>query len=83
MGIRDYLARPQLIKKDENGKEIKVDMNIPTLKTFERAMLMPAEVQEVIEQKAYPDSGSGLMVNPFPKKKAKGKKGKKGKKGRR
>ena len=44
MGIRDYLARPQLIKKDENGKEIKVDMNIPTLKTFERAMLMPAEV---------------------------------------
>ena len=38
---------------------------------------MPTEIQTVLENKAYPDAGSGLMINPFPKKKAK--KGKKGK----
>lgn len=52
-------------------------MNIPLMKTFERAILMPTEIQTVLENKAYPDAGSGLMINPFPKKKAK--KGKKGK----
>ena len=77
ISIRDYLARP-VAKKDEKDK---VNMNIPSMKDFERAILMPSEVQNILGSKAYPDSGSGLMMNPFPKKKAKkGKKGKKGKK---
>ena len=78
VSIRDYLARPQA-KKDEKDK---ANVNIPLMKTFERAILMPSEIQHVLGQKVYPDSGSGLMINPFPKKKAKKgkKKGKKGKK---
>jgi len=49
------------------------------MKTFERAILMPQEVQSNLETKRYPTYGEFLMVNPFPKKKKK-KKGKKGKK---
>ena len=75
VSIRDYLARPQA-KKDEKDKGT---VNIPSMKEFERAILMPSEVQTILDQKTYPDAGSGLMMNPFPKKKAK--KGKKGKKG--
>lgn len=71
ISIRDYLARPQA-KKDEKDK---VNVNIPLMKTFERAILMPSETQHILQNKAYPDAGSGLMINPFPKKKAK--KGKK------
>lgn len=44
LAIRDYLARHQA-KKDEKDK---VTVNIPMMKTFERAILMPAAVQEVI-----------------------------------
>lgn len=49
------------------------------MKTFERAMLMPQEVQADLQTKRYPTYGEFLMQNPFPKKKKK-KKGKKGKK---
>ena len=50
------------------------------MKTFERAILMPGEVQDNLGVKRYPTYGEFLMVNPFPKKKKKGKKGKKGRK---
>lgn len=74
--IRDYLARPH-VKRDDKDKTY---INIPLMKTFERAILMPAEVQSNLTTKRYPTYGEFLMVNPFPKKKKKGKKGKKGKK---
>lgn len=74
--IRDYLAKPH-VKRDEKDKTY---INIPVMKTFERAILMPGEVQDNLAVKRYPTYGEFLMVNPFPKKKKKGKKGKKGKK---
>ena len=40
MSIRDYLARPH-VKRDEKDKTY---INIPVMKTFERAILMPDEV---------------------------------------
>ena len=55
-------------------------MNIPMMKTFERALLLPSEMQANITEKQYPEMGAFLMENPFPKKKKK--KGKKGKKKR-
>uniref|UniRef100_A0A7S3HXY4 Uncharacterized protein n=1 Tax=Favella ehrenbergii TaxID=182087 RepID=A0A7S3HXY4_9SPIT len=73
--IRDYLARPHT-KRDEKDKTY---INIPVMKTFERAILMPSEAQSDLMTKRYPTYGEFLMVNPFPKKKKK-KKGKKGKK---
>lgn len=72
--IRDYLARPHL-KRDEKDKTL---LPIPHMKTFERAILMPPEVESNLKTKRYPTYGEFLMVNPFPKKKKK-KKGKKGK----
>lgn len=75
--IRDYLAKPHA-KRDEKDKTY---INIPVMKTFERAILMPDEPQDNLGQKKYPTYGEFLMENPFPKKKKKGgKKGKKGKK---
>lgn len=51
------------------------------MKTFERAILMPQEVQTDLSKKRYPTYGEFLMVNPFAKKKkAKGKGKGKGKK---
>ena len=44
VSIRDYLARPQA-KKDEKDK---ANVNIPLMKTFERAILMPTEIQTVL-----------------------------------
>ena len=44
ISIRDYLARPQA-KKDEKDK---ANVNIPLMKTFERAILMPSEIQHVL-----------------------------------
>ena len=44
ISIRDYLARPQA-KKDEKDK---ANVNIPLMKTFERAILMPSEMQHVL-----------------------------------
>jgi hypothetical protein len=73
--IRDYLAKPH-VKRDEKDKTY---INIPVMKTFERAILMPQEHQANLTTKRYPTYGEFLMVNPFPKKKKK-KKGKKGKK---
>ena len=75
--IRDYLAKPHL-KRDEKDKTY---INIPVMKTFERAILMPSEHQSNLTTKRYPTYGEFLMVNPFPKKKKK-KKGKKSKKGK-
>ena len=75
--IRDYLARPH-IRKDEKDKTY---INIPLMKTLERAILMPDQHQSNLTVKRYPSYGEFLMVNPFPKKKKK-KKGKKGKKKR-
>tara|TARA_B110000285_G_scaffold59101_1_gene67787 strand:- start:89 stop:265 length:177 start_codon:yes stop_codon:yes gene_type:complete len=45
------------------------------------AIMIPEEVEfkETLGERKYPDPGFGLMVNPFPKPKKKGKK-KKGKK---
>jgi len=40
--IRNYLARPH-VKRDEKDKTY---INIPVMKTFERAILMPSEVQD-------------------------------------
>ena len=37
MSVRDYLARPQNLR-DEKDKNY---INIPLMKTFERAILMP------------------------------------------
>jgi len=74
--IRDYLARPHL-KRDEKDKNY---INIPHMKTFERAILMPSEVEADLEKKRYPTYGEFLMVNPNPKKKKKSKKGGKRKK---
>ena len=74
--IRNYLAKPQA-KRDEKDKTQSI--NIPVMKTFERAIMMPAEHQANLTTKKYPTYGEFLMVNPFPKKKKK-KKGKKGKK---
>ena len=73
--IRDYLAKPQT-KRDEKDKPY---INIPVMKTFERAILMPTEVQSNLATKRYPTYGEFLMVNPNAKKK-KGKKKKKGRK---
>ena len=50
------------------------------MKTFERAIMLPDEVQSDLKTKKYPTYGHFLMENPFPAKK-KGKKGK-GKKGK-
>lgn len=69
------MAKPH-VKRDEKDKTY---VNIPHMKTFERAILMPSEVQTDLKEKKYPTYGEFLMVNPFPKKKKK-KKGKKGKK---
>ena len=44
IAIRDYLAKPQA-KKDEKDK---ANVNIPLMKTFERAILMPSEIQHVL-----------------------------------
>ena len=44
ISIRDYLARPQA-KKDEKDKVI---VNIPPMKTFEDAILMPSEIQHIL-----------------------------------
>ena len=44
ISIRDYLAKPQA-KKDEKDK---ANVNIPLMKTFERAILMPSEMQHVL-----------------------------------
>ena len=71
--MRDYLAKAHM-KRDEKDK---TNINIPHMKTFERAILLPQEVQQDIKDKKYPDNGKYLMENPFPKKKKKGKKGKK------
>ena len=73
--IRDYLAQPHVRREEKDKTYVK----IPVMKTFERAILMPAEVQDNLQTKRYPTYGEFLMVNPFPKKKKK-KKGKKGKK---
>ena len=72
--IRDYLAKPNVLRGEKDKP-----LHIPLMKTFERAILMPAEVQSNLDTKRYPTYGEFLMVNPFPKKKKK-KKGKKGKK---
>ena len=72
--IRDYLAKPHT-KRDEKDKTY---INIPVMKTFERAILMPDEHQDNLGLKKYPTYGEFLMENPFPKKKKKGGK-KKGK----
>lgn len=69
--IRDYLAKPNI-----KGEKDKANVNIPLMKTFERAILLPQELQ-TDPLKKYPTYGENLMVNPFPKKKKKGKKGKK------
>ena len=45
VSIRDYLARPQA-KKDEKDKGT---VNIPSMKEFERAILMPSEVQTILD----------------------------------
>ena len=74
--IRNYLAKPHA-KRDEKDKTY---INIPVMKTFERAILMPDEPQDNLGTKKYPTYGEFLMENPFPKKKKKAKKGKKGKK---
>ena len=71
--IRDYLAGPH-IKRDDKDKAYK---NIPLMKTFERAIMIPDELQCDLNAKRYPSYGEFLMENPFPKKKKKGKKGKK------
>jgi len=45
VSIRDYLARPQNKKDDKDDKAAKATVNIPMMKTFERAILMPTEIQ--------------------------------------
>ena len=69
--IRDYLAKPNV-----RGEKDKANVNIPLMKTFERAIMLPPELQ-TDPLKKYPTYGENLMINPFPKKKKKGKKGKK------
>ena len=64
------------MKREEKDKTY---VNIPHMKTFERAIMLPDEVQSDLKTKKYPTYGHFLMENPFPAKK-KGKKGKKGKK---
>ena len=49
------------------------------MKVLQRALLLPEDDIRTPGSFVYPNPSSGLMVNPFPKKKAK-KKGKKGKK---
>ena len=71
MSIRDYLARPQHPRHEKD----KTYINIPHMKTLERAVLMPDQYQANLTTKRYPTYGEFLMVNPFPKKKKK-KKGK-------
>ena len=50
-----------------------------SMNTLERAVMVPSDMEFVPGEKKYPDCGAGLMENPFPKPKKKGKK-KKGKK---
>ena len=85
--IRDYLA------KTGRGENKDKQINIPLMKTFERAILMPEEYQRKTtsyptgqypyaadhKDRRYPTYGEFLMENPFAKKKKK-KKGKKKKK---
>ena len=66
--MRDYLAKAQP-KREEKEK---TQVNIPLMKTFEKALLLPQEMQTNITQKQYPETGMFLMENPFPKKKKKG-----------
>lgn len=82
LSIRDYLAKPiakvQTNKKGTRDNEKEVIVDIPTLKVFERAILLPTEEQCYPLQKKYPVDGENLTSNPNAKKK--GKKGGKGKK---
>ena len=59
--IRDFLSRPH-VKRDEKDKTY---INIPVMKTFERAILMPEEQQDNLGSKKYPTYGEFLMENPF------------------
>lgn len=82
ISIRDYLAKPLArvqASRTMGGREADKDViiDIPTLKVFERAILLPGESQCKPLNKKYPSDGDNLMSNPFAKKK--GKKGKKGK----
>lgn len=90
MSIRDYLAKSQgrFPIKATNGrdgrdadKEALID--IPSLKVFERALLLPTEQQCEPQLKKYPKDGDNLLSNPAKKKKkGKGKGKGKGKKKR-
>lgn len=83
MSIRDYLAKNQgrlPAKSGTRDGEKEVIVDIPSLKVFERAVLLPTEGQCEPQLKKYPKDGDNLASNPnAKKKKGKGKK-KKGRK---
>lgn len=56
------------MKRDEKDKTY---INIPVMKTFERAILLPSEHQSNLTTKRYPTYGEFLMVNPHKKEKKK------------
>ena len=87
MSIRDYLAKQQgrLTTKAPASRDTEKDVfsDIPSLKVFERAVMLPTESQCAPLLKKYPKDGDNLESNPNAKKKKKGKgKGKGKKKGR-
>ena len=60
------------MKRDEKDKTY---INIPVMKTFERAILLPSEHQSNLTTKRYPTYGEFLMVNPNKEDKTKKKRG--------
>lgn len=74
--LRDYLSKQHVKQISNSDQKESKTIAIPMMKTFERAILVPQESAYDIKDKKYPEAGSRLMENPFPKKKKK--KGKKG-----
>jgi hypothetical protein len=72
------LAKPP---KDADAKDKSTWARPVSVAVLRRAMMIPEDIEfrEKPGESKYPDPGFGLMINPFPKAKKKGKK-KKGKK---
>lgn len=87
ISIRNYIAKAQsrLPNKAVSGREAREPekeaiVDIPSLKVFERAIILPTEHQCEPQLKKYPKDGDNLDHNENKKSKGKGKKGGKKKK---
>lgn len=71
-----------MLEKEEKKIDKSTWARPVSVAVLRRAMMIPEDIEfkEVPGERKYPDPGFGLMENPFPKPKKKGKKGKKKKK---